>query len=101
MSGKALIIIAVVGIVAILGKWAMDSSTFGEMLIYTRDHIEVVTTEDDVITGAQIKKTTRTPKYGLGLLDQTFPFGALPMCGAWFFLGAFGFYQTRKNQKSS
>lgn len=101
LMAKFLRIIGLILIVGAAGRWAYDCSRYGETVFYTKTSKITVTTTVDPLFGTAVSSTTSEPGYWLGLLDSTFPFGAIPICGIGtiFFIG--GSIAIRRQRKSA
>lgn len=87
---KTLLLLSVLLTVGTLGKWLYDSNDYGKLLVYSSQGRQVTTIEKDALLGTDISKTEIQTGSWLGLLDISFPFGALPLCGLWTVLGIVG-----------
>lgn len=73
-AGIALILTA-------LTWWGVDSVRYGAPVMYSRDFKHVTVTEIDPVFGTEVQSTKTEPGPFIGLLDLSFPFGALPIMG--------------------
>lgn len=64
-----------------LSWWGVDSARYGAPVMYSREFKHVTVTEIDPVFGTEVQSTKTEVGPFIGLLDLSFPFGALPVMG--------------------
>ena len=105
MNWKIFSIISFLLIIPVLIVWIIDSSDYGDMLIYSRDTKFIETTVYDELFDTQTTETEEVEGFWLGLLPPTdqisfrIILGVVPMGSILFVLGVFGIIINKKKKK--
>lgn len=85
MKWKIVMGIALLALILVIGKWLMDSKSYGQLLMFSKDKKEIVTIVKDDLFGTEVKKSDWQKGFWFGLLpsDDAISYkifvGALPL----------------------
>ncbi len=68
MSNKTIIVISLLLIAIVIGKWIFDSIDYNETLIFSREKKAIVTKSTDDLFGTEVETTEWVDGFWLGLL---------------------------------